>query len=324
MPVKKIYIFVFLFACIATKHAISFPDDPPAAAAYVFPKPEGDWEVLTIPLKRAGNLFLLEARIDTLSGNFILDTGAPHLVLNQTYFRNSKMSDGATAMGIGGAGKPVMRYTADSLVINSLRFSRVPADVTPMGHLENVRGIKILGLLGSAVFYDMEMELDAENNTLTLYKTDKQGNRISQSNEAPMLPDLMLPIQLFNDALILEGSIAGKKLKFIFDTGAEVNVLDLGVPDKVLSQFSLTARRSVSGATNTKVEVLNGQIKETRFAQATFKEMPFILTELSHLQQAYGLSIQGILGYDFLSKGRVIINMKKKLFIMYFYTEEAK
>ncbi len=46
-----------------------------------------DSAVCTIPFTRAGNLILIQATVDTVQGNFILDTGAPNLVLNLTYFR---------------------------------------------------------------------------------------------------------------------------------------------------------------------------------------------------------------------------------------------
>ena len=51
------------------------------------PDPSGDFNTLIVPIKRAGNLIIVEAQIDTLVGNFVLDTGAPYLVLNATYFR---------------------------------------------------------------------------------------------------------------------------------------------------------------------------------------------------------------------------------------------
>src|SRR5215207_700895 len=41
-----------------------------------------------IPFNRVGNLIVIKAKVDTTEGNFILDTGAPHLVLNLTYFRD--------------------------------------------------------------------------------------------------------------------------------------------------------------------------------------------------------------------------------------------
>ena len=49
-----------------------------------------------IPFTRAGNLILIKAKVDSIDGNFILDTGAPNLVLNMTYFRHypSRFTEG--------------------------------------------------------------------------------------------------------------------------------------------------------------------------------------------------------------------------------------
>src|ERR1043165_8521915 len=51
------------------------------------PFTKDDSSSVEIPFIRAGNLILIQAKADTLDGNFILDTGAPKLVLNTTYFR---------------------------------------------------------------------------------------------------------------------------------------------------------------------------------------------------------------------------------------------
>ena len=67
----------FSFAGDHTGTAITFSQ---AAVA----RPQGDFETLVIPLKRAQNLLLVEAKVDSIEGNFILDTGAPYLVLNKT------------------------------------------------------------------------------------------------------------------------------------------------------------------------------------------------------------------------------------------------
>jgi hypothetical protein len=49
--------------------------------------PLGELESVIIPLKRVGRLFMIEARIDNIVGNFLFDTGSAELVLNSTYFR---------------------------------------------------------------------------------------------------------------------------------------------------------------------------------------------------------------------------------------------
>src|SRR5688572_18242942 len=47
-----------------------------------------DSTTFTVSFSRVGNLILVQGRADTTTGNFILDTGCPHLVLNLTYFRH--------------------------------------------------------------------------------------------------------------------------------------------------------------------------------------------------------------------------------------------
>ncbi|MEZ5173535.1 MAG: hypothetical protein R2850_08510 [Bacteroidia bacterium] len=74
----------------------------PAISMYPDPVPEGEIQSLTLPLKRAGNLILLEVMVDGVRGNFILDTGAPHLVLNTTYFRKLNTYGEVYAAGITG------------------------------------------------------------------------------------------------------------------------------------------------------------------------------------------------------------------------------
>ena len=54
---------------------------------------QGNFVGVTIPLKRAGRLFLLDGILDNVSGNFIFDTGDSGLVLNKTYFRSSMIFD---------------------------------------------------------------------------------------------------------------------------------------------------------------------------------------------------------------------------------------
>src|SRR6056297_198076 len=58
---------------------------------------------IVIPLKRAGNLILIDGKVDGQSGTLILDTGAPGLVLNSTYFRESKPAAKGQGQGITGS-----------------------------------------------------------------------------------------------------------------------------------------------------------------------------------------------------------------------------
>jgi len=289
------------------------------------PIPQGDFQTLTIPIKRAQNLLLIEARINGMQGNFILDTGAPTLVLNKTYFRNGKLADGATAAGITGAGEQVYHIAVDSLVIEDLFYSDLDADLVNLGHIEDAKGVKILGLLGANLFAELEMQIDLQNDVLILSRLNSNGeSQEAGTGSATSHPDLTMPFDLVGNILFMDGSVGEKKLRFCLDTGAETNVLSNSVGNKVLQQFSLTSRADLGGSSSRNLNVLSGQLNTLTVGNHTFKNVPVILADLSGLQEVYNTSINGILGYNFLSKGRAIINFKKRELTMYFYQEEGQ
>lgn len=289
------------------------------------PRPEGDFERLVVPLKRAQNLLLVEVRIDSMVGNFILDTGAPHLVLNKTYFRKGKEKDGARADGVTGGATAVTHTIINRLEIQELFYKSIPADMINLGHIEDGKGVKILGLLGGSLFDDMEMEIDVNRNVMYLYKLNKNGERLATSTEAELMkPGLQIPIEIVNSVIFLNGSVGGSKLRFCLDTGAEINVLSNEVPRKVLQYFQLTSRNSLTGTGNQRVEVFGGELAELTIGDHSFQRVQTILTGLAGLQNVYNTSINGILGYNFLAEGRVIINYKKKQLTMYFYNTEQQ
>ncbi|MBK7441146.1 MAG: hypothetical protein IPI65_06355 [Bacteroidetes bacterium] len=100
---------------------------------------------------------------------------------------------------------------------------------------------------------------------------------------------------------------------------AERNVLSNMVSNKVLKHFTLTTNGSLAGSGGNNQLVLNGQMDSVVIGGKSFVAMPFILTNLNYLQLVYETTINGILGYDYLSKGIVTINQKKKQLSMYFY-----
>jgi hypothetical protein len=52
--------------------------------------------------------------------------------------------------------------------------------------------------------------------------------------------------------------------------------------------------------------------------------MTAVLTNLQYLNNTYGLHIDGILGYDFFSKGTICLNFIKKTMGIRFYNPEEK
>jgi hypothetical protein len=97
----------------------------------------------SIPFSRAGNLIVVKAKVDSTQGNFIIDSGNPGLVLNQTYFRNYKtITDedlGSESKGINGTVNNVEHIMISEFTFGKLIDNQLKADLLPLGHIENAR-----------------------------------------------------------------------------------------------------------------------------------------------------------------------------------------
>jgi len=272
---------------------------------------QGNFTGVTIPLKRAGRLLLIEASIGNISGNFILDTGSSGLVLNKTYFRSSLTIDDEEGGGVTGSTSGVSRMIVKRLVVSGLTYINLSADVVSLGHIENRRGVKILGLFGLCLFKNMEVVIDLPNNELQLFKLDKNGHRLG--SPAPVVKyDIIRKIEVYRNIVFVQVSIGGKILDFCLDTGAESNVLSIDANKKILSTVTITRRSSLSGIGETTGEVLYGTLTEFSMGNRQLIPMETIVCSLTAMSQKYGYPIDGMLGFDFFAKGKIYINLVKK------------
>ncbi len=292
----------FLFVSIASPAIETFES--------IFP---ANTDSVIIPLKRAGRLFLIDAKVEDQTGNLVFDTGASGLVLNSTYFRDHVRTAGTNTGGITGAVGKVERIAVEKIEFGELTYQKLNADLVNLGHIENRRGVKILGLVGFSMMKNLEIIIDSENNELRLYKLDKSGNRISLTNSV-LKTDHTQKIEGNSNILFLKGTIAGKSLNFCFDTGAETNTISSDANKNILSTLTITRRMELKGAGTAKSEVLFGRMNDFSIGEKQITGMETIVTSLFAMSEAYNTRIDGMLGYSFLEQGTVSINFVKKQF----------
>ncbi|MCW3073452.1 MAG: hypothetical protein JWP69_521 [Flaviaesturariibacter sp.] len=272
-----------------------------------------------IPFSRAGNLILIKAKADTTVGNFILDSGAPNLVLNLTYFRDyptTHFSDGEQT-NITGSTAPMLKTMVSKFELGTLSYSRLDADLANLGHLENTKRVKILGLLGMELFRQCEMIIDYEKSLIYLHRI---GRKEASSYQSPQLSNTadysVMPIELKDNRIITRIELGGKKLRFIIDCGAESNVLDSRLPNAVFSKVTITGRVMLTGAGNKKVEALHGNLKDMMVGGQVIGSLPVLVTNLEKTCFAYSGCVDGILGFDFLSLHKIGFNfVTRKMYI---------
>ncbi|HOP14860.1 MAG TPA: retropepsin-like aspartic protease [Lentimicrobium sp.] len=264
-----------------------------------------------IPLKQAGRLFLIEARIDDQEGNLIFDTGATGLVLNRTYFRKYAAYEKPGAGGITGNFSKVYGTIVKEIDASGFFYEKVPADMADLGHIEDKRGVKILGLFGMKMIDDMEVIFDAAANQLTLVQTDLEGNRTENNNDLPQF-NFRQKIETHHKIMLVRGRIGDKTLNFCLDTGAEINALHRNVSKKVMETVQISRRAPVGGAASRSSEVLYGIMNELEVGSHQFGIMGTVIMDLTAMSEAYGCTIDGMLGYDFWIKGIYSINFRKE------------
>ena len=266
---------------------------------------------VVIPLKQAGRLFLIEARIDDQEGNLIFDTGATGLVLNRTYFRKYAAYEKPGAGGITGNFSKVYGTIVKEIDASGFFYEKVPADMADLGHIEDKRGVKILGLFGMKMIDDMEVIFDAAANQLTLVQTDLEGNRTENNNDLPQF-NFRQKIETHHKIMLVRGRIGDKTLNFCLDTGAEINALHRNVSKKVMETVQISRRAPVGGAASQSSEVLYGIMNELEVGSHQFGIMGTVIMDLTAMSEAYGCTIDGMLGYDFWIKGIYSINFRKE------------
>jgi len=282
-----------------------------------------DNDMLIIPLKSAGRLIMIEAVIDNQSGNLIFDTGATGLVMNRTYFRKYLKTGGSISSGITGSVGEVEQINIGEINISGLSVQGAQAGLADLGHIENRRGIRVLGLIGFDCFRAFEVVIDAVNKELQLHRVDSRGIRINSAMRG-INADVYQQFEMVKNILFLNGTVGGKVLKFCLDTGAETNAISSHAPKAALSTISVDRKSSLSGAGQRSVEVLFGTMNDFVFGGHQLKNMETIITNMDALSEAYGVPIDGMLGYDFLHNGVITVNFRKKVLGMKFYKTESK
>ena len=298
------------------------PDDNPSLSLLCnlsFPQSAvSDVNTIYIPFTLVGQLIMVEARVDTVTGFFMLDTGSEKLVLNKEYFSAGTNGRAVAAVGNTGMVSAVMEKSVDSLQIDQLVVRNLDAHLVDLHHIELKKNIRMMGILGYEVYKNFEVFIDFQNGVIVLTRVNRKGIRIDTL--APFeVPYDSLPFDLLHHLIVVEAKVNSVKLDMILDSGAELNLLDRKVNRKVLDKFTIIKRVNLIGVGKNEVEVLAGALNEVQCGNQYSEKMNTLLTSLDEINQSFDVNVQGVLGYEFLKKRRVMINYQKRK--LYFFSQ---
>lgn len=261
-------------------------------------------EPIRTSFKHIRGLIFVEVEVNGEEGYFILDSGAPVVVLNTKYFSHGK-EDGS-AQGVSGS------LQRQQIHIDGFRWGNIELEDTDLmgldlSHLEEELGHPFKGLIGHDLLRDYELLIDYEKEELLLFKEGQTDyhQKIQPQSELSFSYQLHIPV--------LEVEIGGVPYDLGLDTGAEQNLISQAGFERLPKEsFEVQEQTELRGADKNITEVQRFIVHESEFSGQTFEAMSFVSADISHLTAGYGLKIEGLVGYPFLSQHLCSIDFADK------------
>jgi hypothetical protein len=302
---------IALFFCVA--NLVASEED--TSIEILFPEAEFlNHYTARIPFKVIDQLIVVEAEFLNQKGNFIIDTGSETLILNKNHFpKGQRLTKKKTkTTGVTRILDQPYERKLNEFILSTFSLKNKKSDVIDLSHIEKSKKMHLLGIIGYNILKDYEVFIDLYLNQITLTKVDKNGKKFDTKVYAEEIID-SLDFQLKKHTIVVPGFINGQKVRFALDTGAEFNQLNKNSHKKVLEKFRPMRKLSLIGAGNKKMRVLAGKLYNFRMSETQgVGPMYTIVTNLRKMREAYGTSVDGVLGYEFLKYKRTIINYQKQ------------
>jgi len=260
---------------------------------YTIEQPEN----LTCDLELREKIIVVKAKLNGIERNFLLDSGAPDLILNKRYVRQNNLLDRKStfkgATGVGNFNLTVFK----SFKWENLSIKNKKTFVIDFEHLEKVLNITFYGLIGYKVFRDYTLFVDYKNKQLQLW-TDIKNSDFTEIKHLKFVMDKHIPF--------FEAKVGNQKMKFGLDTGTTNNVINAKYQKKISNHLRLISDNDTlyGGGSSTK-EVKTYKIDNTIVNGYSFKNMECRVESGSYTNR------HGLLGYQFLKARQIAINYPK-------------
>jgi hypothetical protein len=273
--------------------------------------------ILRIPFEFSGNLITITAKADTVTGNFLFDTGSSALLLNGRLFKPGLKSQTISG-GVSGTVEILGATRIDTFLLDNLLILKTKADVVDLRHLERAKQRPICGIIGYEIFADFEVLFDYAEQTLVLVRTDANGNRLEAIPTWEYLPTDSLQIKVKQHVALVPVQFGDTQKWFGLDSGAEQNMVSVSIGNKFLKKnFLVTRRVNLKGVDQTNLEVFAGVLSNAKIDSLDFAPMQSLLTNMEQINLVYRTNLDGILGYQFMVQRIMSVNYRKKLLTFY-------
>lgn len=272
-----------------------------------------------VPFKLVGKSILIQATVNNVTGYFILDTGTPHLILNNRYFKG--LPTGKKFVGLVGKQIDILKNEV-KLSMGSHTWNRIEAMILPLDHLSSSKGLTIMGLIGNNALRHFEVSLDFDTQQIELMKASKRATSVGKAYFA----NVSFRFLWRGGIPVIKAQLGETPLFFGFDTGAGINALNKERADGLADHLSVNHKVKVTGMGEGRKTLESGLIHDLSVDNYNCPAMQVVLVSMHHFKgfDSQLNSIDGFLGYEFLQHFRTVINFRKRTISLYYRNDFAK
>lgn len=253
-----------------------------------------------------GGMILVQAEIDEEEHLFILDSGAPGLILNNFSKKGKKSKVSGIQGELNAYDVQVERFSW-----GGIDYSDINGISTDLSHLESLTNRKISGLIGYDLLKNYEVSVNYDQKNIEVERKTK-SRTLESGSEKPLA---IFPISFWNHLPVINVKIGDEVLRLGLDTGAEINIIDQPILKKIESSIiQKQSHKKIYGLGHTNTKSTRIMVDRTRVKCLGFRQMEYVVTDLSGLElDDEKKGIDGILGYPFLSSCHFSIDFENQV-----------
>lgn len=269
-------------------------------------------EIITVPMEIQDNMIIVTAKLNGIERKFIFDSGAQSLYLNSRYFGKDTINSisGAKSVNSSISGQDIIPI--DSFDFYGIKTQNKDFVMSDLSHLLKDEGI--YGLIGYQVVKDYDWLFDYANKTLTLIKPDKTADYINKMQYTTY----EIPIQMTSETShipFVKGKIGTEEVSLGIDCGAAANLLDIALFDKLKNNLTDIITTELAGVSTQKTDVQKASVKSLALGKKLFENVSTVFNNMNHLNSRWENKIDGLIGYEILSKQKTIVSLRNKKII---------
>ncbi len=264
---------------------------------------ENDNAKLTrVPFRLEEKMIVVEARINGEVRDFYLDTGAPSLVLNTDY------SSGRKTEGMDGIEGDLQTDRSIHVDFSWTPRIALSGETTVVEMAAGEDKPKIAGLIGYEVLKEFDVLLDYGNRELIL--ADPLHSRQAFGTDENRIT--VVPFKMHRHLPVVKGSIGEVPFRLGLDSGADTNLLSQNCESVLDGVLEDPGYELLRGAGDRQEWVRNGRIGSVRIGPKEFSDLSAVVGSVVHLNRHAEVRIDGIVGYEVLSRQKTMIRYPAK------------